>query len=112
MGGYLKIFLFEIKTDAITNELLDYLEDMDNAKKLAENLCMLHHHHHEKKLKRNPSHTNLKVPSSPNIQTVKGWISVLCLSFICLFFEKIFWLIFQKNRPMIWQNRLYLFRTK
>lgn len=63
------LLLSDIKeiADAIANELLDYFNDLNSAKKFAEILCLHHHHHHEKKQKRNVSHNNLlKVVSSPN----------------------------------------------
>lgn len=53
--------------DAIANELLDYFNDLETARKFVEIFCLHHHHHHEKKSKKNVSHANLlKVVSSPN----------------------------------------------
>ena len=55
------------KKDAIANELLDYFQNLENAKKFAEVFCLPHHHHHEKKFKKTPSGSNLhKMTSSGN----------------------------------------------
>jgi hypothetical protein len=70
---------FQIK-DAVANELLDYFNDFESAKRFAELLCLPHHHHHEKKIKKNSSSNNLnKVTSSSNFvdfSTKRGFIKL------------------------------------
>lgn len=53
--GYKPIILL----DAVANELLDYFNDFESARRFAELLCVSHHHHHEKKVKKNASSNNL-----------------------------------------------------
>lgn len=45
--------------DAVANELLDYFNDFESARRFAELLLLPHHHHHEKKFKKNTSTSNL-----------------------------------------------------
>jgi hypothetical protein len=47
--------------------LLDYFDNLDNARQFAEILCLSHHHHHEKDKKPTSTANLLRISGSTNV---------------------------------------------